>query len=229
MDRPSLQRRLEAAVAPHDLLCHPFYKAWSAGQLTRDDLRWYAAEYRHQVTELPALLRSALAAAKEPAAQDALRRNVEEEEGAAAWSGGRAASHRDLWEGFAAAVDAPPAAEAEPTTRAAVDGLRAVVGEGELEALAGLWAYEVQTARVSETKRTGLRELYGVAAPAALEFFAVHAEIDQFHAADLAAAVARRCRTEADVERACAAAARVAQAQWLFLDGAEARRASVAA
>jgi len=30
---------LEASIAKYDLLCHPFYKAWSAGELTRDDLR----------------------------------------------------------------------------------------------------------------------------------------------------------------------------------------------
>jgi len=38
-------RQLDARIAKYDLLCHPFYKAWSAGQLTRDDLRQYAQDY----------------------------------------------------------------------------------------------------------------------------------------------------------------------------------------
>ena len=36
---------LHRRIAKHDLLCHPFYKAWSAGELTRDDLRQYSAAY----------------------------------------------------------------------------------------------------------------------------------------------------------------------------------------
>ena len=27
-------QQLESRIAKYDLLCHPFYKAWSAGQLT---------------------------------------------------------------------------------------------------------------------------------------------------------------------------------------------------
>ena len=30
---------LHGAIEPCDLLCHPFYKAWSAGELTPEDLR----------------------------------------------------------------------------------------------------------------------------------------------------------------------------------------------
>jgi len=36
---------LDDRIAQHDLLCHPFYKAWSAGELSRDDLREYARDY----------------------------------------------------------------------------------------------------------------------------------------------------------------------------------------
>ena len=32
-------QQLDARIAQFDLLCHPFYKAWSAGELSRDDLR----------------------------------------------------------------------------------------------------------------------------------------------------------------------------------------------
>jgi len=40
--------RFEERVAPYNLLQHPFYQAWSKGELTREDLREYAAEYWHQ-------------------------------------------------------------------------------------------------------------------------------------------------------------------------------------
>jgi len=41
--------QLEAPIAPYDMLRHPFYQAWAAGQLTRDDLRGYAQDYYRQV------------------------------------------------------------------------------------------------------------------------------------------------------------------------------------
>ena len=47
--------QLHARIAPFDLLCHPFYKAWSAGELSRDDLREYARDYYHHVNAFPAI------------------------------------------------------------------------------------------------------------------------------------------------------------------------------
>src|SRR5580658_5821524 len=49
-------QQLEARIATYDLLCHPFYKAWSAGELTRDDLREYAQDYYHHVEAFPSYL-----------------------------------------------------------------------------------------------------------------------------------------------------------------------------
>jgi len=41
-DGATIGQQLESSIAKYDLLCHPFYKAWSAGELTREDLRAYA-------------------------------------------------------------------------------------------------------------------------------------------------------------------------------------------
>ena len=49
-------RQLDARIAPFDLLCHPFYKAWSAGELSREDLREYARDYYHHVNAFPTYL-----------------------------------------------------------------------------------------------------------------------------------------------------------------------------
>src|SRR5258708_39951804 len=45
--------RFEERVAPFNLLQHPFYQAWSKGELTREDLREYAAEDWHHVSAFP--------------------------------------------------------------------------------------------------------------------------------------------------------------------------------
>ena len=53
MDQLEFFRELDARVAKYDLLCHPFYKAWSEGQLTREDLREYALDYYEHVRAFP--------------------------------------------------------------------------------------------------------------------------------------------------------------------------------
>ena len=63
---------LDARIARYDLLQHPFYQAWSKGELTRDELREYASEYWHHVSAFPTYL-SALHARLEDAP---LRRTV---------------------------------------------------------------------------------------------------------------------------------------------------------
>ena len=56
MPSPEFLEQLEARIAKYDLLCHPFYEAWSAGELTRDDIRSYAHDYYHHVAEFPSYL-----------------------------------------------------------------------------------------------------------------------------------------------------------------------------
>jgi pyrroloquinoline-quinone synthase len=217
MDLRSLQQALESAVQPHDTLTHPFYQAWTDGTLTREDLGWYAAQYRHSVEALPALLGGALQRTADDQTRAGLLRNLDEEEGRI----GQA--HAQLWEQFAQAVGAEEEA-ALPETGLSMDRLTELVEGGEVSALAALWAYEAQTARVSQTKLAGLRR-YGVEAPEAVAFFRVHQELDVHHAQDLLEGLVRACqRTGASLDDACVAAAASARAQWLFLDGVERRR-----
>src|SRR2546422_7740352 len=48
--------QLDGRIVKYDLLCHPFYQAWSAGELTRDDLREYARDYYPHVDAFPTYL-----------------------------------------------------------------------------------------------------------------------------------------------------------------------------
>src|SRR5690349_24367077 len=56
MTRAQFAEELQQRIGRYDLLCHPFYQAWSAGKLTRDDLRQYACEYYHHVAAFPTYL-----------------------------------------------------------------------------------------------------------------------------------------------------------------------------
>ncbi len=53
--------RLEATRERWNVLEHPFYQRWSAGERTREELAVYAGQYRHAV---PALAEAAASAAR---------------------------------------------------------------------------------------------------------------------------------------------------------------------
>lgn len=210
----TLEQALQAALAPRDLLTHPFYQAWSAGELRAEDLARYAEQYRFQVTALPELLRRARSLTGDAETESELSRNLDDEEGRTG------VAHARLWEAFGAAVGAVAEASPLPETRASAESLAELVGEDEVTALGALWAYEVQTARVADTKETGLK-CYGVDSPTALRFFRLHGELDVHHARGLLESIARCIARGASLEAAKAAVERSSQAQWTFLDGAE--------
>jgi pyrroloquinoline-quinone synthase len=56
MNTAEFFKQLDARIGKYDLLCHPFYQAWSEGQLTRNDLREYAQDYYHHVDAFPSYL-----------------------------------------------------------------------------------------------------------------------------------------------------------------------------
>ena len=56
--------RLDTERAACNVLEHPFYQRWSAGELSAGELALYAGEYRHAVSALARA--SALAAQKAP-------------------------------------------------------------------------------------------------------------------------------------------------------------------
>jgi pyrroloquinoline-quinone synthase len=214
MNIDALEQALQAALAPNDLLTHPFYRAWSAGELRTEDLACYAEQYRWQVQALPALLRGASRVSSDPETGAELSRNLDDEEGRTG------TAHAQLWEDFARAVGAASHTSLLPETRSAAEALRGLVAEDEVSALAALWAYEVQTARVAETKEAGLH-CYGIDAPEALRFFRLHGQLDVHHARGLLEALARAIGRGGSLEQACSAVERSARAQWHFLDGAE--------
>src|ERR1700689_4879893 len=87
--------RLDQTRSACNVLEHPFYQRWSAGELSAGELSRYAGEYRHAVV--------ALAGASELAADCAsddlrpgLRRHAEQE-----------AAHVGLWEQFERAMGEP--------------------------------------------------------------------------------------------------------------------------
>ena len=68
-------------LAKYDLLKHPFYQAWSKGELTHADLKFYGEQYVAHVAAFPAYLTALHARMPEGAARKAVLANAVEEEG----------------------------------------------------------------------------------------------------------------------------------------------------
>lgn len=221
-------QELDARIAKYDLLCHPFYKAWSAGKLTREDLRDYAREYYHHVDAFPAYLDEFAARLPHGHMQRAVVANRNEEAGA---DGSR--PHAELWLDFAEGMGADrkvTGGSQIPEVRDLIASFHHVAREGTPEeALAAFYAYESQVPRVATEKARGLREMYG-ADEKTCAYFTLHTTADIYHSRVWLNQLERTVEDNSAAEqRALAAAENAAKALWNALDGIEAARMTRAA
>jgi pyrroloquinoline-quinone synthase len=189
-----------------NVLEHPFYARWSAGELTHEELSWYAGEYRHAVVAL-AEATAATARAAEPAIRAQIEEHAAEE-----------AEHIELWDAFARAVDAD--LEQEPASESAECAAAWTAAGDALEGLVVLYAIESAQPAISRTKLEGLAQHYGLGEGPASEYFALHAERDQEHAAHSRELIEERLE-DADEDRLVAVAEAALRGNWTLLDGVE--------
>ena len=225
-------KQLDARIAQFDLLCHPFYKAWSAGELSRGDLRQYAEDYYHHVNAFPTYLAELSMRLEEGELRRAVLANLADEKG---WGDATENNpeHAELWLDFAQGMGASrvlrghePVAEIRHLTAFFHDVASRGMPE---EALAAFYAYESQVPRVAQEKARGLLEMYG-ADERTCRYFRLHSTADVHHAQIWRQQLARRLEQNPQVaEPALSAGGKAAKALWTALDGIEARRVAQAA
>lgn len=214
---------LEGRIQSYDLLQHPFYQAWSNGELTRDDLREYAAEYWHHVSAFPAYLSALHSQIPDGKLRRMVLENLADEEGLE-----DGCPHSDMWMDFARGMGAEEGAVRgrmlAPETQALIGHFRGAMHGPVAGALAALYAYESRVPAIAKTKAEGLAWHYGADAETQ-RYFTVHAVADVYHARVWRAALTSELALHPeDTEAALNAAEAAARALWNTLDGIERAR-----
>jgi len=172
---------LDEQIAARHLLTHPFYLAWTRGELRKETLADYACQYYQHVAAFPTYLSALHARCEDQATRRQILANLIDEEAGEP-------NHPQLWKNFAAALGVKPddlaTVEKWPETAQLIAIFRSICGNGDLATgLAALYAYESQIPAVSESKIDGLVRHYQFTDPESYRYFTVHIEADREHAA----------------------------------------------
>lgn len=205
------------------LLSHPFYQAWMKGELSKETLRDYAAQYFTHVDAFPRYLGAIHSHCADSKLRRQILENLNDEEGV-----GYPASHPDLWVQFAEGMGCTRGDVLGTKPRQAITRVKntfmAYARSSFAEGLGALYAYESQVPEVANSKIEGLIRMYGITDEKTLQFFKVHATADIEHRDVIRNMI--ESLSASDQEKAHKAAREAAESLWDFLSEVYDRRAA---
>ncbi len=211
----SWTKEIDEVVERRHLLAHPFYTAWSKGDLSLDALRGYASQYYQHVVNFPTYLSAVHSETSDLGTRQYLLENLNDEERGEE-------NHPELWlrfaEGIGCSRDDVRAAVPLPETATCDSWFRDIAARGPAAGLAALYAYESMVPAVAQAKIDGLKQHYGIDDERTLQFFSVHVKLDEWHA-DVARGILDRTVPADDRPAAVRAAEEATKATWILLDG----------
>ena len=173
--------KIDNDIAGKHLLKHPFYLAWTRGELSKEALMDYAKQYYHHVAAFPTYLSAVHANCDDQTTRKQLLSNLIDEEAGSP-------NHPELWLRFAEGLGISDIdvrnTEEQPETRNLIEAFRSICrDESTAKGLAALYAYESQIPAICESKIDGLKKHYGFTDPKHYEYFSVHVKADREHSA----------------------------------------------
>ena len=132
-----IKQTLDSKISNYNLLNHPFYQAWSAGELPVDALKCYAREYGAFISTLP----KGWETLNDP-------ETAEEE-----------TEHIDMWADFADGLNTEVSEAQVPQVNTLLETAEKLFSDGET-ALGALYAFEAQQPETAKSKLTGLKAFY---------------------------------------------------------------------
>ena len=171
--------RIDNMIEEKHLLNHSFYKAWSAGELSKETIREYAAQYFQHVSLFPRYLSSIHSNCGDIKTRQVLLDNlIDEEKGEE--------NHPELWMRFAEGMgNSRQKINTTKPMKEVSDLVKTFSRLSKSEkyhiGLAALYCYESMQPEISETKKDGLKKFYGIKDENTLKFFTVHMHADKWH------------------------------------------------
>ena len=132
-----IKQALDSKISNYSLLNHPFYQAWSAGELPVDALKCYAREYGAFISTLP----KGWETLNDP-------ETAEEE-----------TEHIDMWADFADGLNTRVSEAQVPQVNTLLETADKLFSDGET-ALGALYAFEAQQPETAKSKLSGLKAFY---------------------------------------------------------------------
>ena len=179
MNTTSFIDQLDAKIEKKHLLHHSFYQAWNAGELSKETIQEYAAQYFQHVSSFPRYLSAIHSNCDDIKTRQILLENlVDEEKGPE--------NHPELWMRFAEGMGNSRSKVNNTTAMQEVNDLvktftKLSKDEQYHVGLAALYCYESMQPEIAETKKDGLQKFYGINDEEALKFFTVHMHADKWH------------------------------------------------
>ena len=171
--------KIDNLIEKHHLLNHSFYKAWNAGELPKETIREYAAQYFQHVSLFPRYLSAIHSNCDDIRTRQLLLENLNEEDQGKE-------NHPELWMRFAEGMgntrknvnETVPIKETEELVKIFK---KLSKSEKYHIGLAALYCYESMQPEISETKKDGLQKFYNINDEDTLKFFTVHMHADKWH------------------------------------------------
>ena len=167
--------KINQEVEKKSLLKHPFYKMWSNGELSLNQLQGYSLEYFQLVKVVPEMVNNIKLKLQGSKLKSIIEESHKEE-----------SSHIDPWIRFATSLGVQKQDllnyVCDENTKNAISSLVELTKDSIDEGICAMYAYELDLPNISRSKIEGLHEFYNMINADSTNYFEIHQEADVRHA-----------------------------------------------